>query len=235
MRVDDVKLNESRAEAEFGSPDSTIRVELSVKGTEDGKINFVEAIERRLGFGLAVRAALRLVKTPYVWVHQHDWALVNDIPISPMIDIMRDAESLTDKPIRYICLPSGRRTSYATSDQVTPYPELRMLTLELTTDYSPKSQPSAKIPLTPMYFWHDKPHVAETSHYLQRVFPSRYSINRGDFIEDSVGQIARNQMKDGQWAKWATWLYNPDNGTRVCLRHLHGRTWRGLEHRPLAI
>lgn len=29
--------------------------------------------------------------------------------------------------------------------------------------------------------------------------------------------------------KWATWLYYPDGGKRVCLKHLHGRTWQGTE------
>lgn len=229
------QLRETRGEAEYGSPDSTKPVDFTIKETQDGKIKFVEAIGQRLGFGLAVRTALRLVDTPYVWVHQHDWALTQDIPISEILRIMTDAQSNPSEPIRYICLPSGRRASYATSDQVTAYPELHSLSLELTADYSPQNDPSAKVPLTPMFFWHDKPHIAETAHYLQRVFPSRFSISRGDFIEDSVGQIARNQMKAGQWAKWATWLYNPASGNQVCLRHLHGRTWRGVEHRPLAI
>lgn len=32
-----------------------------------------------------------------------------------------------------------------------------------------------------------------------------------------------------QWAKWATWLYYPEDGKKVCLRHLKGRTWKGAE------
>lgn len=32
-----------------------------------------------------------------------------------------------------------------------------------------------------------------------------------------------------QWTKWATWLYYPDEGKELCLRHLKGRTWRGTE------
>ena len=29
--------------------------------------------------------------------------------------------------------------------------------------------------------------------------------------------------------KWATWLYYPDEGKQLCLRHLNGRTWRGTD------
>lgn len=36
-------------------------------------------------------------------------------------------------------------------------------------------------------------------------------------------------MKEGMWEKWATWLYNIDDGKTACLRHLHGRTWRGKD------
>jgi hypothetical protein len=80
-----------------------------------------------------------------------------------------------------------------------------------------------------MFLWHDKPHIASTAHYLARVFPSRLAIARGDFIEDSIGQRARMQMKEGNWAKWACWLYYPEDGKEVCVRHRHGRTWKGAE------
>lgn len=243
------KLLEASSEAEFGSPGSTIPVPLLSNATEDGCITFIEAQERRLGFGLAVRSALRAVKTPYVWVHQHDWRLIFDIPIGPILGIMQDSITDESKPIKYVCLPSGRRCSYAISEQVTPYPELRKLSVALTGDYTPTSPsspsgaqaatPAPSVPLTPMYFWHDKPHVAATSHYLSRVFPSRLAMMRGAFIEDTIGQRARSQMKEGQWTKWATWQYNPEDGKATCLRHLHGRTWRGEEaegkYRSLAV
>lgn len=75
----------------------------------------------------------------------------------------------------------------------------------------------ARVPLTPLFFWHDKPHVASTAHYLARVFPSRLAIARGDFIEDSVGQRARTQMKDGNWTKWlAGSITPPTAGKSAC-------------------
>lgn len=225
---------ETSSEAEYGSPHLATPVPFTLASTEDGRVRFIEAQGRRLGFGLGVRSALRNVTTPYVWIHQHDWRLIYDIPVASFLSVMQASTNNETAPIKYICLPSGRRSSYATSEQVVPYPALRKVSLALTGDYPPTvsygdALPPADVPLTPMFFWHDKPHVAATAHYLARVFPTRLAMMRGAFIEDTMGQQARNQMKDGQWQKWATWLYNPDQGMSACLRHLHGRTWRGEE------
>ncbi|TQV92607.1 hypothetical protein V2A60_009080 [Cordyceps javanica] len=220
-------LNETLGEAEYGSPHLATPVPFTINSTKDDRVRFIEAQGRRLGFGLGVRSALRAVRTPYVWVHQHDWRLIYDIPVAALIAAMQNSVADETRPIKYICLPSGRRSSYATSEQVVPYPALRRASVALTGEYAGRGLPP--VPLTPMFFWHDKPHVAATAHYLARVFPSRLAMMRGAFIEDTMGQKARNQMKDGQWQAWATWLYNPDRGMSSCLRHLHGRTWRGEE------
>ena len=258
---DEPPLSVSRSEAEYGADayaQQTNAVPLTITHTLDRRVTFVEP-EQRLGFGLAVRSALRLAETPYVWVQQHDWSLVADIPLSPLLDLMQqqqhqDAEETAEidendnnrqvvmVPIKYVCFPSVRMVSYATSDHVMQFPALRALTnLHRQNFWSPHQQqrePSSestagfepvKIPLTPLFFWHDKPHLAEAAHYLARVFPNRVAMPRGAFIEDTVGHRARAEMKDGQWRKWACWLYYPDDGKQLCVRHLKGRTWRGAE------
>lgn len=250
-------------------------------------VTFLEPA-KRLGFGLAVRTALRLTTTSYVWVQQHDWALVADVPLGGILEVMRghdhdngdgdddddDEHEGAAPPVKYVCLPSVRMLRYATSGHVVNFPALKKLTAELRRDFvvpaatgsrlssstlpppSPSQSSSswiaetgtaedgsqqqkqqrqqhpatpATIPLTPMFFWHDKPHVASTAHYLSRVFPTRLAIPRGAFIEDTIGQRGRNQMKEGQWARWACWMYYPDDGQKLCLRHLQGRTWKGAE------
>ncbi|KAL2147539.1 hypothetical protein VTI28DRAFT_8794 [Corynascus sepedonium] len=230
-------------EAEFGSTayaQQTNTVPLTVTKTEDGRITFIEPLQR-LGFGLAVRSALRLTETPYVWIQQHDWALVSDIPLSPLLAIMRrhsqsdeghlDRFADVNVPIKYVCFPSVRMVEYARSDHVMQFPALRALTNLHKQNFTVRSETgnATKIPLTPLFFWHDKPHVAETEHYLAQVFPTRASLPRGAFIEDTIGHRARTEMKDGQWKKWACWLYYPDEGKQLCMRHLKGRTWRGAE------
>ncbi|CRK13514.1 hypothetical protein BN1723_010059, partial [Verticillium longisporum] len=221
-----------RAEAEYGSPggrSSGRSVDVNIHCTRDRRITFMEP-EKRLGFGLAVRSALREADTPYVWIHQHDWALDSHIPIANLLDAMRASTSSTTAPIRYVCLPSPRTVEYEASMHVARFPVLRDLSAALTGRY-PAPTTGEVVPLTPLYFWHDKPHVVERRHYLERVFPSQLAIGRGMFIEDSIGQRARNGMKEGQWARWACWLFAPGDGKQVCVRHLHGRVWKGEEDR----
>ncbi|KAK5662335.1 hypothetical protein OQA88_8242 [Cercophora sp. LCS_1] len=246
-------LSVSAAEAEYGADayaQQTNAVPLVVTKTHDGRVTFIEPTQR-IGFGLAVRSALRLTETPYVWIQQHDWALIADIPIGPLLDLMqkhrrpdddeptpRDVGHGVTLPIKYVCFPSIRMINYAKSDHVMQFPALRALTNLYKQNFSPprtetlgleEGRIGVKIPLTPLFFWHDKPHLAETEHYLSQVFPNRMTMPRGAFIEDTVGHRARTEMKDGQWKKWACWLFYPDEGKQLCVRHLKGRTWRGAE------
>jgi len=214
--------------AEYGLSGDWNHVALTISRTEDRLVTFIEP-SQRLGFGLAVRSALRIVDTPYVWIHQHDWTLISNIPLEPILEIMRASDLDEAAPVKYVCLPSIRMLSYAVSSHVTPFPKLRSLTASLKRDFTSVLHPGLAIPLTPLFFWHDKPHIASTAHYLERVFPSRLAIPRGSFIEDTVGHRARQQMKNGVWAKWACWLYYPNEGRLMCSRHLHGRIWRGAE------
>lgn len=223
----DVLLTEDTTEAEFGSPmtpGNPNKLAYSIKRTEDRRVTFIEPTER-LGFGLAVRSALRAAETPYVWVQQHDWRLDAHIPVEAIVEVMSQAEEQV--PVKYVCLPSVRMLGYVESPHVQRFPALRELTAALKRDFATGS--GSTIPMTPLFFWHDKTHIASTEHYLNRVFPSRLAMPRGAFIEDHIGQRARNQMKEGEWKKWACWLYCPDGGKELCLRHLHGRTWRGTE------
>jgi hypothetical protein len=236
-------LLDDYGEAEFGSTayaQHTNIVPLAITKTEDGRVVFIEPLQR-LGFGLAVRSALRLTKTPYVWIQQHDWNLISGIPLRPLLTVMQQqsqhaAADLDDLetvqvPVKYVCFPSIRMVQYARSDHVMQFPALRALTYLHKQNFTVRGEDggTAKIPLTPLFFWHDKPHVAETKHYLAQVFPGRAAMPRGAFIEDTVGHRGRTEMKDGQWRKWACWLYYPDEGKQLCMRHLKGRTWLGAE------
>ncbi|KAF5579031.1 feruloyl esterase [Fusarium pseudoanthophilum] len=187
------EFTQRSATAEYGSPNPQNTVDYTISQTSDKKVTFIEPL-RRLGFGLAVRSALRVTQTPFVWVQQHDWALVADFPVAPLVQIMKAHDSHPETPIKYICLAAIRMLSHAISEQ---HPVLRELSSSLTQKYEDPTHPGVKIPLTPIYFWHDKPHLASTAHYLERVFPSRLAMLRGDFIEDKIGQRARAQMKEG--------------------------------------
>ena len=232
-------LQARQATAEFGSDyDEGNAIELAITQTADKFSTFIEPAAR-LGFGLAVRSAVRLVETPYVWVQQHDWALKTDIPLESLLEVMQHSEadhsstSNPPPPIKYVSFPSVRMLRYADSDAVIAHPALRSMTASLKQEFVPPSRPAVKVPLTPLFFWFDKPHLVSTAHYLSRVFPTRLAMRRGEFIEDKIGQRARSQMKEGLWHKWACWLYYPDEGKQLCLRHLMGRTWRGADEAAL--
>lgn len=193
----EVTLTVTEGQAEYGSEHKGQNVvNFTTSQTQDKKITFIEP-QQRLGFGLAVRTALRMVDTPYVWVQQHDWALVSEFPVQSLLQIMQHHKLNEDIPIKYVCLPAVRMLSYTTCADVVEYPKLKSLTATLKGNFVPELQPDVKIPLTPLFFWHDKPHIACTAHYLARVFPTRLAMLRGDFIEDKVGQRARAQMKEG--------------------------------------
>ncbi|KZL66932.1 feruloyl esterase-like protein (alcohol dehydrogenase) [Colletotrichum tofieldiae] len=228
------ELIQEQGEAEYGyngraASVTTNVATYTVNRTQDRRVSFVEPSER-LGFGLAVRTALRITTTPYVWIHQHDWTLVYDIPVAPMLDVMKTNDADEEGPVKYVCLASVRMLQYADTAHVQDFPHLRALTAKLKRDFVPRSCPTTKVPLTPMFFWHDKPHIASTQHYLSRVFPTRLAIPRGAFIEDTIGHRARTQMKEqGMWSRWGCWLFYPGEGKQLCLRHLDGRRWRGAE------
>ncbi len=200
----------------------------TISQTKDKRVTFIDPAIR-LGFALSVRSALRIAETPYVWIQQHDWAISEDIPIEPLLDIMEAYHEDATMPIKYVCFPTGRLREHEGLDHVTRFPALRQLMLSHRGDFSPLTQPDVRIPLTPLFFWHDKPHVVSTAHYLARIFPSRLAMPRGSFIEDTVGHRAREQMKNGNWTKWACWLYYPNQGKTACMKHLNGRTWKGID------
>jgi hypothetical protein len=169
-----------------------------------------------------------MTSTPYVWVQQHDWILVSSFAVDAILQIMSASSSDSQVPIKYVCLPAVRMLSYAVSAAVIRFPVLRELTSSLKRDFYPASMKDVKIPLTPMFFWHDKPHIASTAHYLARVFPSRLAMLRGDFIEDKIGQRARSQMKDGLVSNFCIYM-------SPCLIHLRNKSFLDPRFLPTSL
>lgn len=245
---------ETATHAEYGAPGKGLSVPIAVSRSVDKRVIFLTPATT-LGFGLAVRSALREVRTKYVWVQQHDWALERDVPLRELLGVMRASEEgAEDKnsggndvppKIRYVSFPSVRMQRYARSSNAEQHAEMRSATRRWKGDFEPPDadsceapeenvqshmKPKLTIPLTPVFFWYDKPHIALKDHYMSLIFPDdQLAISRGDFIEDTIGCAAREEMKAGGWKRWATWLYYPDEGETVVLRHLQGRTFRGRE------
>ena len=60
------------------------------------------------------------------------------------------------------------------------------------------------LPIMPLLFWYDKPHICRTSYYKEYVFGSKHlilktnkEISVKNFIEDSFGQVVKKNIKIG--------------------------------------
>lgn len=187
---------------------------------DDGSIplRLIRAAEH-IGFALAVRTGLEAIDTPFVMVLQHDWAFIYPFNASEIVSEMR-----RHGDIKYVGFTSIRTTRYTLNIHPALPPSI----------IPPDSYPYS-IPLVRLYFWFDKPHIASTTFYRNKVF-SKGIFSRGDFIEDRLGHIMLDRIKepDSEQAKIAVWteygcfLWWPGEGTQV-LRHINGRKaiWKG--------
>jgi len=85
--------------------------------------------------------------------------------------------------------------------------------------------------VVPLYFWYDKPHIANVAHYKKFVFGHR-RFHAGDFIEDTMGHVMLEDLKTSgvcEHAKYGTWTLNvscSSQGRKPVLRHVNGRAFR---------
>ncbi|RKO90140.1 hypothetical protein BDK51DRAFT_39459 [Blyttiomyces helicus] len=176
----------------------------------------------RVGFALAVRSSLDHVGTPYVMVVQHDWRFSRPVDLGAILNAMeRDRDE-----IKYVGFVSRRIVGYADRKG--------------RRQFLPPSKVEEgryDIPLTRLFFWFDKNHIAETDHYRNFVF-SQGRFQRGDFIEDTFGQsqltdIKRRTQAEGlaAHARYGTFLYYPADGQLSHITHLNGRKYLTEEGR----
>ncbi|ETW03319.1 hypothetical protein H310_04816 [Aphanomyces invadans] len=181
----------------------------------DGKASFhVITCTKRLGFALAVREALKLVTTPYVLIHQHDWTFLHPVDLTSLCHTMNDFPNT----LHYIGFSSRRSLRRAQRPFLPP---------SIPQKFGPHL-------LAPLYFWYDKPHVGRTSHYRSFVF-GRGRFQAGDFIEDTMGHDMLADLKargiQGH-ADYGTWTFVYQDGecdggqVTPTLRHRSGRHFR---------
>ncbi|KAG4088802.1 hypothetical protein H8356DRAFT_957956 [Neocallimastix lanati (nom. inval.)] len=158
-------------------------------------------IQQRVGFGFAVREALKQIDTPYVIIIQHDLKFQTEIDLPKIIYTM---ETYSDR-IKYIGFATNHVTSYARRCADPALPRI------LSPD------PSLPIPLIPLFFWYDKTHIASVQHYLKLVFGRGSVIYNGDFIEDKFGHVQLQDIKEHGMevhSKYGTWMYFPKDEER---------------------
>ena len=108
---------------------------------------------RREGFGFAIHRGLVEVDTKYVMVMQHDQQLVSRFDLPAVLSAMDECPE-----VKYVGLCSENTKHYAEMIR-----SRYNLILERTLAFG-------GVPLIPLIFWYDKPHVCNTKHYRDVVF-----------------------------------------------------------------
>jgi hypothetical protein len=100
-------------------------------------------------------------------------------------------------------------------------------------DYKKKSN-LCDLPIIPLLFWYDKPHICRTSYYKEYVFGTKHliiktnkKISVKNFIEDSFGQVLKENVKSGgypEFVKYNSFLYC-DDPSNPAIAHINGRKY----------
>lgn len=177
-------------------------------------------LEERLGFGYAVRRALAEVTTPYVLVVQHDQEFIVGFDLEAVIQCM----DLNPESVKYIGFCSVSTLNY--DHMVRSKFGVQVLS---TSEFG--------IPLMPLIFFYDKPHICSTNFYREFVFGPGSLVGPGDFIEETLGTAQRADIiQNGMAAhqKYGTFQLDTRDmaGEPFALvRHVNGRSFMSPEQR----
>ena len=192
----------------------------SSEPSADQNSDLLLVLGQRHGFGGAVEAALRHVRSPYVMVVQHDNNFIRGFDLGAVLramrrwpDVLKKVDVLSTTTLRYAHAAPSKRGM----------PGLRLVPFApaLEDEHEP-------LLLRPMLYWYDKTHICSTDYYRRFVFAPG-SVKRGEFIEDCVGQrqlAAIRQHGMAAHAEYGVYLLEDERqGVQddVCIRHLHGR------------
>mmetsp|Transcript_8558 Transcript_8558/g.18982 ORF Transcript_8558/g.18982 Transcript_8558/m.18982 type:complete len:759 (+) Transcript_8558:46-2322(+) len=180
-------------------------------GTTAPAIRLLE-LESRHGFGFAVREALRLVRTPYVLVMQHDRPFTRRADIPRLLAAMEAAPSR----FKYVGLPTS--TTHGHQYHVLSKYGLRI---------EPVTADARGLQMVPLIQWYDSAHLCEVEHYRSFVFGPRQLVSRGGFIEDKLGQTQLADIRKRGVAvahpEYGTFIAAGDGFAEPCVGHLDGR------------
>lgn len=186
-----------------------------------GHITFIRH-KYRQGFGFSVKAALQYCKSANVLVMQHDWIFVQPNP--PLFDLLNIMT--TEDEISYITFIARQTVGYkyATGKNHNRKKAVFSASLQLRSN-----RPYPNDLLACLHFF-DRPHLCSISLY-RIIFESKV-VRRGDFIEDTMGCqylssiVSTSSDEDSimEWLKFGCWMYYPQDGTAIAIRHLSGRT-----------
>ena len=179
------------------------------------------------GFGLGLKAALSLVRTPHVLVSPHDMEFTCDIDLRRVRELVSDPAN----GVEYVGFPNPNNLNHQ-----------QRMESKGVRGLQPRRIGGCR--LLPLCQWKENPHVTSCAHYDRMVFgPTAWPrIKKGQFIEDTVGQRQRTLISEGGMdahREWGTFLLWPpakgaapsDAASFAMTHHLDGIAYRTVAER----
>ena len=180
--------------------------------------------ETRCGFAENLKFSLTAAKTPFVMVVQHDQAFFRPLNGVSIMDVLYTM--INHEEIKYIGLMSRSdqnydKRHYSLQDYQLFREDYSMFIRDFVRhtgsrnwqemvstygeDYSKYllyTRMKYGLPLMPLDFWYDKPHVVKRDVYLDFVFGQTHfnyqtgtSVEVTNFVEDSLGNVMKSNIK----------------------------------------
>lgn len=141
----------------------------------------------------ATRAALALVDTPLVLFVEHDTPLVGEIPWAALCDVVA----------------SGEANAIRLHQDVAMHPDHEAVML----DPEPRVL-GDKLPCRRTSAWWQRPHLASTRFYRDRIMPMFGPGSRTMIEEVVYDAMARDCGTEAGWWDWRVWIYTPAGDMR---------------------
>lgn len=181
-------------------------------------------LEKRVGFGFAVKAALQAVTTPFVLVIQHDRTFMR--PFGCARALLRHMEA--DPRLKMVGLPT--RSNCPAKYPTVAASRLRRIGVKDCSIEGRILEGPAGLRFLPLLQWHDSTHFARTDYYRTFVFRESAPrlVSKGGFIEDRLGQEQIRELGLRGWeshAQYGTWLLDDGTPERM-VGHMDGKRYR---------
>lgn len=230
-----------------------LREKLDLEGPVPSRRLIVRS--KRYGFAENLRCGVLIATTPYVLVVQHDQLFLRPLRNLSLFQII---SSLVEHPeIKYLGLMSSSDMNYQIRRYNLPeYQLFRDDSKKVVHDFVRHHLQTWKssvqsgsdndngndlvkfhqlkygLPLMPLDFWYDKPHIASRRVYLDFVFGQTHfnyhtgiSVRVNNFVEDSLGNVIKSNIQHRGWMAFTMYhiysLY--DDPENPIIGHLDGR------------
>ncbi|AYV76136.1 MAG: hypothetical protein Terrestrivirus4_184 [Terrestrivirus sp.] len=202
-----------------------------LKESYPGPLHRIIRRKQHYGFARNLKFVLDRVMTKYVLVIQHDWEFVKPIDMGKLVRAMDD-----NNKINYINFISSSTTNYLTK----MFKVNKGYNHKIDLNIVEKNNEKFGIPIVPLMFWYDKPHLCRTDFYKYFVFgKSHYNyknhniIKVKSFVEDSFGNLILDNVKVrglSEHSNYGTYLFY-ETPNEEHLRHINGRGFITQEQR----